>query len=81
MSPEELITFLQKNPATEVLLASDAEGNSFSSVDEVCNAFVLKHYRGGPTDEVFEAEDLVDEADPDEAVLAHFRPVVVIYPA
>lgn len=81
MTSEELIAFLQKNPDAEVLLASDAEGNSFSSLDETCHAYVLKDYEGGPTDEVFEAEDLVDPADPDEAVLSHFRAVVVIYPA
>lgn len=81
MNSEELIVFLQKNPDAEVLLASDAEGNSFSSLDDASHAYVLKHYTGGPTDEVFEAEDLVDPADPDEAILDHFRPVVVIYPA
>jgi hypothetical protein len=81
MNSEELISFLQKNPADEVLLAHDAEGNSFSSIDEVSHAHVLKDYAGGITEEVFDAEDLIDENDPDEAVLAHFKPVVVIYPA
>ena len=81
MNSEDLITFLQKNPDAEVLLASDAEGNSFSSLDEACHAYVFKDYESGPTEEVFEAEDLVDPADPDESVLQHFRPVVVIYPA
>jgi hypothetical protein len=81
MNSEELISFLQKNPSDEVLLASDAEGNSFSSVDEVTKSYVLKDYDGGRTEEVFDAEDLVDETDPDEAVLEHFKPVLVIYPA
>lgn len=81
MTPEELIAFVQKNPTTLILVASDAEGNSFSSVDEVHPAYVLKDYEGGRTDEVFDAEDLVDETDPDEAVLQHFKPVLVIYPS
>jgi hypothetical protein len=81
MDSEELISFLQKNPGTKVLLASDPEGNSYSSVDEACRAYVFTDYVQGETEEVFDAEDIVDESDPDEAVLANFKPVVVIYPA
>lgn len=81
MDSEELISFLQKNPGTKVLLAADPEGNSYSSVDEVCRAYVFTDYVQGETEEVFDAEDIVDESDPDEAVLTHFKPVVVIYPA
>jgi hypothetical protein len=81
MNSEDLIAFLQKNPADHVILASDSEGNSFSSVAEAYDAYVLKDYDGGRTDEVFDVEDIIDEADPDEAVLAHLKRVVVIYPA
>lgn len=81
MKSEDLAAFLLKNPDEEVLLASDAEGNSFSSVAEAYTAYVLKDYSGGETDEVFDVEDVVDAADPDEAVMAHLKRVVVIYPA
>ena len=81
MKSEDLAAFLLKNPDEEVLLASDAEGNSFSSVAEAYTAYVLKDYSEGETDEVFEIEDITDAADPDEAVLVHLKRVVVIHPA
>jgi hypothetical protein len=81
MDKDSLIAWLQKLPGNpEVILAADAEGNSFSALDEPCEGFVPKYYDGGRTDDVFSEGDLTDEADPDEAVLEKFKRVIVLYP-
>lgn len=81
MNKESLIAWLNKIPGNpRIMLAADSEGNCFSNLDEPCEGFVPNYYAGGSTEEVFEAKDLVDEADPDEAVLEDFTSVVVLYP-
>lgn len=81
MDKESLIAWLQKQPGNpKIMLASDSEGNSFAALDEPCEGFVPKHYRGGATEEVWQEADLVDESDPDEAVLEGFNSVIVLWP-
>lgn len=81
MDKNSLIAWLSKIPGNpKIMLSSDAEGNSFAELDEPCEGFVAKYFEGGRTEEVWECKDLVDESDPDEAVLDGFNSVVVLYP-
>jgi hypothetical protein len=81
MRKEELIARLKSIPGNPVILmSSDAEGNDFSSLDEVCESFVPVDYEDGTTEEVFDTADLVDESDPDESVLDDFQPALILWP-
>lgn len=81
MRKDDLILWLKSVPGNpEVLLASDAEGNSYSSLSDGSEEFAPKDYEGWMTEEIFAREDLVDEADPDEAVLEDFKGVIVLWP-
>lgn len=81
MDKDSLIAWLQKHPGNpKIMLASDAEGSSFAPLEEPCEGFVPKHYSSGETEEVFQKDDLVDETDPDEAVLDDFETTIVLWP-
>lgn len=78
-----LVRILEKNPDLQILVASDAEGNSFSSLDDVSIQYVDRHYAGGRTEEIWDAEDLLDDvedSDEEAEVLSNFKKVLVIWP-
>jgi len=79
MDRDQLIAWLQKQPNAKILLSKDAEGNMYSPLDEATLGLTPKGTEGR-TEDVFEAKDLTDEYDPDEAVLADFEDVIVLYP-
>jgi hypothetical protein len=81
MDKDSLIAWLQKHPGNpKIMLASDAEGNRFALLEEPCEGFFPKGYLGGETEEVFVKTDLVDETDPDEAVLDDFETTIILWP-
>lgn len=80
MDSEQLIAWLQKHPKRKIFLSTDAEGNMYSPLDEPTVGLVPKGTGNTRTEEVFEEKDLVDEFDPDEAVLDDFDEVIVFYP-
>lgn len=83
MNKKQLIDSLSKVPDTmEILLASDAEGNQYSSVEDLSTMLVDKAYAGGRTEDLFDAEDLLDDSDEDdpELVTENFTEVLVLWP-
>ena len=70
MTVRELIKVLKSwpNKDTQIIVSSDAEGNSFGVLDEVVEALVN------------EDGDLIDGPDDDEEELSGTRAVLVIYP-
>lgn len=80
MDSEQLIAWLQKHPKRKIFLSQDAEGNMYSPLTEASLRLAVKGYDDTRTEEIFEAKDLVDEFDPDEAVLDDFSEVIVLYP-
>lgn len=83
MLASQLIQHLEKHPTLQILIASDAEGNTFSSFDDSSIQFVDKTYQGGTVEDVWDSEDLLDEVDDDAdeaSVLANFKQVLVLWP-
>lgn len=83
MNKKQLLDSLSKVPDTmEILLASDAEGNQYSSVEDLSTMLVDKTYAGGRTEDLFDAEDLLDDSDEDdpELVTENFKEVLVLWP-
>lgn len=76
----DLIERLQKFPQNlEVVLSTDAEGNSFKSLEDVEVYFVEKPDPGTDTIEsVFTEEDLADESP--EVLEYAFKKVAVFWP-
>jgi hypothetical protein len=79
MSAEELIALLKKHNVDHILVAADAEGNSFSALCDVSEAYVEKDYKGGRTEEVWFAEEFEDDED-GELDMASLRKVLVVWP-
>lgn len=77
MSAEELISLLKKHGITDVLLCRDAEGNGFSALSDASEAFVLKEYDGGYTEELWFADGWDDDEELDTSGL---RKVLVLWP-
>lgn len=80
MDRDQLIAWLQKQPNRPVFLAQDAEGNMFSPLTEASLGLTIKGNEDKRTEELFEPKDVVDEYDPDEAVLDNFSEVITLYP-
>lgn len=64
-------------PNSVVLLSSDAEGNSYSSVDKASISYIDPGYSGGRLDYAFTEDELDDEED----YGTNFEKIVIIWPA
>lgn len=80
---EKMTELAQQDPTSEVLCASDEEGNSFNSVEDFSIELVERNYQGGllESGELFSREDLIAEGDYEEHEIdSAFKPAVVIWP-
>lgn len=64
---------------TIILVSSDAEGNSYSSLEYVGSMLIPQVYSGGETEDIFSEEDVILDYE-DEESSEMFKPVVVLYP-
>lgn len=82
-SVAELIKKLETyNQDSLVLLAKDAEGNDYSSLDDLSVELVETDYDGGHVVDLFDQESLLEE-DPDRTAVDiknNFKEVVVFWP-
>lgn len=70
------------NQDSIVLLAKDAEGNDYSSLDDISVELVENDYDGGSIVDLFDQESLLEE-DPDRTasdIKNNFKEVVVLWP-
>lgn len=70
------------NPDDLILLAKDAEGNDYSSLDDISIELVENDYDGGHIIDLFDQESLLEE-DPDRTskdIKNNFKEVVVFWP-
>lgn len=81
MNKQQLIAALDKYPNdVQILLATDPEGNTFSTLDEGFSIeYVEADYAGGQTDAVFNGEDLSEDSE-DGNIPETFRQVLVFWP-
>lgn len=70
------------NQDSFVLLAKDADGNVYSSLDDISVEMVEADYDGGQVEDLFDRESLMEE-DPDltaSALNKNFKEVLVFWP-
>ena len=70
------------NQDSLILLAKDAEGNTYSSLDDISVEMVEADYDGGEVEDLFNQESLL-EADPDlssRELNNNFKEVLIFWP-
>lgn len=83
MTVADLIKKLEGyNPDGIVLLAKDAEGNDYSSLDDFSVEFVEAAYDGGQVEDLFDKDELLDDPDMTPTSLkANFKEALIFWPA
>jgi hypothetical protein len=80
MNKKQFVESLDKYPDDiEILLAADSEGNTYALLEGSSIEYVDKDYNGSPTDEVFNGEDLAEDAE-DGQIPSNFKEVLVFWP-
>lgn len=65
-----------------ILLAKDSDGSDYTSLDDISIELVEADYDGGPIEDLFNKEELLDE-DPDltdATVKMNFKEALVLWP-